>query len=261
MNKGFNIINDPEYGFLRADPIPTEEEVEKFYKEEFYSSEYKRFNDSSLEVQKEEQDFFESRWKSIYATCEQHLGKMLGFSILDIGCGFAQALLYFRQRGLYASGLEPSPEAVEYARSQGLEVFQAGIEDFDCVGSRGFEIVTILNVLEHLRNPAATLLSIKDKLLKPGGMLVIDVPNEFNDFQTVADEEFGLKKWWICPPNHINYFSASSLSHLLDICGYDIKHTLRAYRAAMEFVAEAIQSQDPLQRLKGKIVQQVFRKA
>jgi len=41
----------------------------------------------------------------------------------------------------------------------------------------------------------------------------------------------------------------------------DIDHTLRAYRAAMEIMAEAIRSGDPLQRLEGKPVQAVFRQA
>jgi hypothetical protein len=52
--------------------------------------------------------------------------------------------------------------------------------------------------------------------------LVVDVPNEFNDFQIVANEEFELGEWWVCPPNHINYFSVSSLKALLKECGYAI---------------------------------------
>jgi hypothetical protein len=59
----FRIIRDPVYGYLRADPIPTKEEVDRYYREEFYSS-LKIFNDSALEVQTEER-FFDSRWESI----------------------------------------------------------------------------------------------------------------------------------------------------------------------------------------------------
>lgn len=220
----YKIINDPVYGYLRADPIPTQEEVELYYKEEFYSSTYKSFNDSSLEVQKEEEDFFRSRWETICARCNEYFGRIEGISLFDIGFGFAQALLYFRERGMDVSGLEPSHEGVEYAKSQGLNVYKVGIEDFSCVGSKRFDVVMLVNVLEHLRNPVETLNNIREKLLKPEGLLVIDVPNEFNDFQTVADAEFNLNEWWVCPPNHINYFSATSLSKLLDICGYDVKY-------------------------------------
>ena len=111
-----------------------------------------------------------------------------------------------------------------YAKDQGLDVYQTSIEDFSCVGSRRFDIVTLFNVLEHLRRPADTLKNIRKFLLKPRGLLVIDVPNEFNDFQMVANAEYGLNEWWLCPPNHINYFSATSLSQTLEVCGYDVRY-------------------------------------
>ena len=209
---------------MRADPIPSEEEVNKYYLEEFYSKRYKQFNDSSLEVQKEERDFFDSKYGSILRVSAEHFGKTRGLSLFDIGFGFAQAMIYFHKKGLCVSGLEPSPEGVEYAKARGFEVFQTGIEDISCAGGKKYDIVTMLNVLEHLRHPDRILREIKTKLLKPGGLLVVDVPNEFNDFQVAANKEYKLKEWWICPPNHINYFSASSLRTLLEACGYQIMH-------------------------------------
>ena len=218
----YKIITDPKYGYLRAEPIPSKEEVNKYYLEEFYSDRYKKFNDSSLQVQNEERDFFYSKWESIRKACAEHFGKTRGLSLFDIGFGFAQAMIYFHKKGMRVSGLEPSTEGAEYARARGFKVFQAGIEDLSCVGDKQYEVVTMLNVLEHLRHPAQILRQIKTKLLKPGGLLVIDVPNEFNDFQTAANKEHKLKEWWICPPNHINYFSASSLRKLLTACGYQV---------------------------------------
>ncbi len=224
MKEKYKIIADPDYGFQRIEPIPSQDEVKEFYSKEFYSSANKRFNDSSLEVQKEEREFFNSRWESIYNQCIEHFGKTGGFSLFDIGFGFAQSLLFFKQKGIQVSGLEPSIEGAEYARKQGLEVYNTDIEDFSCVGNRRFDVVTLLNVLEHLRFPAKTLADIRKKLLKPGGLLVIDVPNDFNDFQTTADTEFSLDKWWLCPPAHINYFSVTTLCNLLQKCGYSIVH-------------------------------------
>jgi 2-polyprenyl-3-methyl-5-hydroxy-6-metoxy-1,4-benzoquinol methylase len=222
MNKGFKVINDPEYGFLRADPIPTKEEVEKFYKEDFYSSEYRYFNDSAYEVQLEEKEFNETRWESIYKNIVDFFGRCEDISLFDIGCGFALALQYFREKGLKVGGMDPAPEAVEYAKKKNIDVRLAGIEDFECIESQQFDVVTIMNTLEHLRKPADTLFNIKRYLLKDEGLLVIDVPNEFNDFQIVANKEFELGEWWVCPPNHINYFSVSSLKDVLQKCGYVI---------------------------------------
>ncbi len=43
MTKKYKIVPDPVYGYLRADPPPTREDVEKYYLEEFSSSEYNLF--------------------------------------------------------------------------------------------------------------------------------------------------------------------------------------------------------------------------
>lgn len=230
MNKKYKIIADPEYGYLRADPVPTREEVEHYYQEEFYTA--KRFNDSSLEVQKEGQGFYDSRWEGIYRRCTEFFGDK-EFNLFDIGFGYAQALLYFKNKGVAVSGLDPAPQGVEYARAHGLDVYQAGIEDFSCVGERRFDVVMLLNVLEHLRHPQETLGSIQKQLLKPGGLLVIEVPNEFNDFQTAAVDEYGLEEWWVCPPHHLNYFSTTSLKQLLKKCNFEVVHVQATFPMEM----------------------------
>jgi SAM-dependent methyltransferase len=224
MDKNYKIIKDDVYGYLRLDPIPTENEVNEYYKKEFYNENHNKFNDSSYEVQNEEKGFFNRRWELVHQTVHEYFSENRELSLFDVGFGYAQALLYFRDKGIKVSGLEPSPEGVKYAKSKNLNVYEASIEDFSCVGNERFDIVTLFNVLEHLRNPANTLLKIKEKVLKKQGLLVIDVPNEFNDFQTTADAEYNLNQWWISPPAHINYFSATSLKNLLKKCGYNIIH-------------------------------------
>lgn len=221
MDKKYKIVTDKEYGYLRADPIPTPEELEVYYREEFYSP--KPFNDSSLEVQSEGQEYYNTRWDGMYEKCKS-LCKDDKFSVFDIGFGWAQALLYFEAKGVEVSGLEPSPEGVAYARSKGLDVYEAGIDDFSVTKEKRFDVVMMLNVLEHLSHPHETLKSIQKNLLNPGGIVVIEVPNEFSDFQTAAVAEHNLDEWWVCPPHHLNYFSSSSLKSLLEQCDYEVEH-------------------------------------
>ena len=217
-----NIIKDSKFGFKRVEPIPTQEEVEKFYAQEFYDANAQYFNNSALLLQQEQSDFFNSRWKAIYEEMESFFsGEILDKSVFDIGFGFAQALKYMQKKGLKVAGLEPSKEGVEYAKENGIEAIHCGIERLDLVKDKS-EVVLLLNVLEHLRKPEQTLLNIKEKVLTSNGMLVIEVPNDFNDFQIVADAEYDLDEWWVYPPNHINYFSHDSLKDLLKGCGYKI---------------------------------------
>ena len=53
------------------------------------------------------------------------------------------------------------------------------------LSGKKFDIITMLNVLEHLADPVLALRQIK-KLINKDGILVIDVPNDFNDFQTTG---------------------------------------------------------------------------
>lgn len=217
------IIKDPLHGYLRLEPIPSQDEVEKFYAEEFYAANAAYFNNSALNVQLEQLEFYNSRWENIYDVCLSFFGdKLPEKKVFDIGFGFAQALIYLKEKGLTVSGLEPSIEGVNYARKNGITAFHAGIESYDVVGKEKFDIVLLLNVLEHLRNPAETLDKIKNQLLERKGLLVIDVPNDFNLFQEVANAEYGLNEWWVVAPTHINYFSVSSIKKLLQDCGYNV---------------------------------------
>ena len=236
MKSKYEIIKDPVYGFLRLEPIPTQEEVEKFYAEEFYSGEFRSFNNSSKEVQLNDREFYERRWQEMLNNLIKFLGRHEDISMFDIGCGFALALQFFKKNGLQVAGMDPAPEAVEYAKNKGLDVYLAGIENFDCVKGRKFDVVTLNNVLEHLRDPGLTLQTIKEELLDDNGILVVESPNEFNDFQTIANEEYDLGQWWICPPNHINYFSSTSLKDLLEKTGYEVADYVASFPLEMFMV-------------------------
>ena len=227
------VVEDSKFKFKRVEPIPTQEEVEKFYAKEFYDANAQYFNNSALLLQQEQSDFFNSRWKAIYDQLQSFFGDAIrDKSVFDIGFGFAQALIYFKNKGLTVSGLEPSKEGVDYARENDIDAVHGGIENFELIKNKS-DVVLLLNVLEHLRQPQNTLLNIRDKLLTADGMLVIDVPNDFNDFQIVADAEYDLDEWWVFPPNHINYFSHDSLQRLLEGCGFEIVYCTSAFPLEM----------------------------
>jgi 2-polyprenyl-3-methyl-5-hydroxy-6-metoxy-1,4-benzoquinol methylase len=221
--KKYHLEPHQKYGFLQIKPTPTPEEITRFYANEFYTA-YPKFNDSAIEVQVLDQEWLDANREDMCVRISQIMGDSLsGKKILDIGCGWGQALLYFQEKGMACYGFDPAPEAVDYAKNQGLNVVQAGMEKMDIFPGHKFDVVTLLNVLEHLADPVATLLEIRDKLLKPKGLLIIDVPNEFNTFQLVGRDAHNLEDWWIAPPGHLNYFSKDTLCKLLIGLGYEIK--------------------------------------
>ena len=107
------IIYDPRFGYKRIDPLPSYEELERFYQHEFYQRE-QTFNDSSLEVQDSQREFFEWRAGDIFdKACELLSGECEPLSVFDVGCGYGHALDYFRTRGCLTAGLEPSASVLE----------------------------------------------------------------------------------------------------------------------------------------------------
>ncbi|MES2003040.1 MAG: class I SAM-dependent methyltransferase [Bacteroidota bacterium] len=219
----YKVIEDPQHHYLRVDPVPSVEEVEKYYKEDFYAETNPAFNDSSLDVQQKDKLFFDARWERIHEVCEKHIGNTNGKKAYDIGFGYAQALIYLKEKGLICGGIEPSQEGVAYAKEYGINGKIAGIEEPESYTSEEKQdIILLINVLEHLRTPYETLVNIRKHLIADNGILVIDVPNEFNAFQLAANKEYDLKDWWVVPPKHINYFSLSSLTKVLNMAGFDV---------------------------------------
>lgn len=231
MKKQYTLVEHPEYKYLHLSPVPSVEEVEQFYREEFYSSSYGQCNDSSQEKQNEDRRFNRGRYEDICAVLEGRFGSLQGKSLFDVGCGFGELLLYAQEIGMQVAGLEVSPEAVNFLQEQKIPVVLSNIDiDFSCItNGKRFSVVTMLNVLEHLREPAKTLKGIREHLLEPEGVLVVDVPNEFNPLQTAASDLFALGEWWVSAPVHINYFTPMTLQYLLQACGYEVIDLLSSF--------------------------------
>ncbi len=223
MKNTYSLEVNPEFKFLQIKPTPSSQEINNFYSQEFYSGEYKKFNDSSLEVQLEDREFYEGSWSDM----QFHILNIMkrdpkDLKILDIGCGWAQALLFLKKSGFDCYGFDPSPEAVQYGLSKGLSLKCSGLESMNVFQDVKFDVVILKNVLEHLPNPIETLKEIHSCVLKKGGLIVIDVPNEFNAFQMAGRDLHNLSDWWVAPPAHLNYFNNDTLINTLEGTGYEM---------------------------------------
>lgn len=221
--KQYELVPHPVYGFLQIQPTPTPEEIRSYYLNEFYSNNL-NFNDSSLEVQTKDKDWYDFCRGRVLSNIENilQLEAVTGKTLLDIGCGWGEALLFFRSKGLDCYGFDPASDAIAYGKQRGLNIVEAGLDTMN-VFSHTFDIVTLFNVLEHLSDPVRILQEIYETVLKPGGILVIDVPNEFNVFQVAGRDTHNLPDWWVAPPAHLNYFNPKTLRALAEGIGYDVR--------------------------------------
>lgn len=234
---GYTLKPHPQFGFLQVAPTPSADGIARFYAEEFYSSGYRGFNNSALEVLTRDQEFHDAHREDICKQIEKIAGRsMAGMSVLDVGCGWAQSLLYFKAKGAECHGFDPADEAVEHGRKAGLNVVKAGMDRMDVFGGKRFDVVTLMNVLEHLADPVGVITEIRKQVLKPGGVLVIEVPNEFNAFQVCGQKVNDLHQWWFAPPAHLNYFNGQTLRRLLTGLDYDVKYAESSFPLEMFLV-------------------------
>jgi SAM-dependent methyltransferase len=133
-----------------------------------------------------------------------------GRALLDIGCGNGTFLHAARSRGFKPHGMDASARAVEIAGTQyGLPVRQGEIGGNAWRGSC-FDFVTMFHVLEHLPDPRLALRAASE-LLRPGGALIIQVPN----IASVQARLLGRYWYGFDVPRHVINFTPESLSLLL----------------------------------------------
>lgn len=224
LSAGYRIARCEECGLWYVNPQPTAEELSQFYA---------RYDDGD-QWRSREEEFNRGVRKAILRFASN--GRLL-----DVGCGSGDFLRCMREAGFEVNGIEPSATGSSYAReTHGIEVFHGMLEDYLAGTNRSpFDVVSLLNVLEHLRDPKQMLLQLRD-LIKPNGILAVVVPDaRFHDFVGRFRAAMGIgDPYWLERshsvlsgfklPDHLSSFQPRTISFLLEQCGFEV---LRAENA------------------------------
>ncbi len=130
-------------------------------------------------------------------------------NLLDIGCGVGTFLHAMKEGGWNVTGLEPDAEARKIASQlYNLEVQE--IEKLDQLPAATYDVITLWHVLEHVHQLHDYIDKLK-QLLKPGGTLLIAVPN----YTSKDAETYG--PYWAAydVPRHLYHFSPKSINRLM----------------------------------------------
>jgi len=82
-------------------------------------------------------------------------------------------------------------------------------------------------VLEHVPDPIGMIEDMK-KLLKPGGILAIFSPNDYNPMQKVL-RNLDFPPYWVVPHHHVNYFNNASMKGVLEKQGLEVIDTVATF--------------------------------
>jgi len=138
--------------------------------------------------------------------------------ILDVGCAVGQFLAVCESFGWKATGIELNDEERAYCNNIGLKVLGEPLED-GLFPNESFDAVTMWEVLEHVSFPRQILQCIH-KILKPGGVLLIVVPN----VDSLAAQILQGKCNMFLGMSHITMFNDKTLTKLLEDERYEISH-------------------------------------
>lgn len=224
---GFDVIECETCGFKHVIPIPTPEELEKFYKEEFYSTEKPNYFKDTVE----DLEWWEMSYRDYYQMFEKNCPNG-GKRLLEIGSGPGYFLKCGKELGWDVVGIEPSKQAYDYSQKFGVKVVNDFFSENNTDEYGKFDVLYMNTVVEHVPDPISLIKATRN-LLNSGGIICIIAPNDYNPLQNILRENLGYDPWWVVPDHHINYFDFESIQKLVEKFGFEIVESTGTF--PMEF--------------------------
>jgi 2-polyprenyl-3-methyl-5-hydroxy-6-metoxy-1,4-benzoquinol methylase len=185
-------------------------ELEKLYSQDYYRSWGLHEGNGDSEVQKVKSSTFDACLDRI-----QEYKK--NGRILDIGCATGYFLERAQHRGFIPYGVEFSQFSSDIAKGKfGADQIHRGMIE-DCPFEPGsFDVVVMIDLLEHVRNPVAALAAAK-KLLRDDGIAVIVTP----DTRSLTHALMGTK-WVHYKSEHFFYFNKRAIDVVARQSGFEL---------------------------------------
>ena len=151
-----------------------------------------------------------------------------GGRLLDVGANYGHFISHAVDR-FDAIGMEPSPQAVDWARTNLRALIERGSIGDDRSDFAGrFDVITMFDVIEHLESPLVALQQCR-RFLAPHGRLFITTP----DAGSVMARLLGRAWYHYDLEQHISIFSVANLQRVLEACGFTViqkRRLTRRYR-------------------------------
>lgn len=206
-------------------PRPTAEDLQKIYSHQEYftrlcRSTSRKWLDRLLQLR-----LFPEYWDYINSQFNRPE------TVLDVGCGNGEFLIHMSRLGWEISGSDLSPQAISNAKKllgadAALRVGDIVIQKY----SRHFSAITMWHVLEHVPHPWLYLKKVSNLLL-PGGKFILEVPNSDSLLLSLFKNCYN----WLMVPEHVFYYSPTSLKYLFKQSGLKVVRFDFPPRALLNF--------------------------
>ena len=199
----FEILECEDCKLLFTNPCPTPDKIGNYYKSEDYLSHNEEKKSLFAKIyNKVKKINIKNKFK--IATSSQQSA----VSVLDIGCGVGDFLLYAKEKGCNVTGIEPSEDARKIAEKK-LDCKISSPEELQNIPDNSFDIITMWHVLEHVADLKTEIHHLQ-RILKKDGRLVLALPN-YKSY----DAEYYKDKWAAYDvPRHLSHFSQTSIKNI-----------------------------------------------
>lgn len=138
-------------------------------------------------------------------------------TLLDVGCATGLFMQKAQQFGFNVYGFDVSAYATRIAQKRHPGRVKLTTVSEARYQLKYFDVITLFDVIEHLQDPRQDLKNLK-KFLKPDGMLVINT----GDASSLLAHLQGKSWHYFSPPQHLFFFSRSTLTTLLQQAGFEV---------------------------------------
>lgn len=195
----------PACGLVFLSPRPSSTKVEEYYRESYDGS----YGAAESSVDRQ----------PVFASVLAHLlewRRPLG-RLLDIGCGDGAFLMLCREAGWNCTGVEVSQGAAERARTKGLRVLSPSELGQSTAGQ--FDVVTLVNVLETVTDPAAIVRALTQQI-KPQGIIAVRVSNGLFHKRIRTPARWCMSQY--DQAFHLFSYSPKALQTLMETSGFEV---------------------------------------
>lgn len=194
-----HLVRCKNCGLVFCSAIPTVNELNEYY------ADYPRYTSiSPITIKRYHEwfDFFDS-----YRTTN---------NFLDIGCSVGHLPAVGLERNWKAHGTEVDPESVTICEEKGIRMVSGFLRDHQ-FEKESFDVITSIEVIEHINTPLEEMELIHD-LLRPGGLFFLTTPN-----YAALDKLIAGKNWnTIGYPEHLTLYTKKSMQRLAKATGFEV---------------------------------------
>lgn len=194
--------------YVQVSPLPSESFLNEYYSKVYFKKKTsfsfsKKYSQQELNNKILRSNFYIKIAKNFFR-------KKSKINFLEIGCGEGFLLKSALNSKMNITGVDyQKDQLLRYNKILSKFFIQSDPKIFfdKKKSKKTFDIVAAQQVLEHVRNPESFVKNLSS-ILNKNGIIILSVPNDFKNLQNlILRKKFVKKRYWLYPPEHLNYFN------------------------------------------------------